>query len=466
MGSIWSAQDQQEFTQRGWSLDEADSQLKMLRDRGSSVSVFRPCTAGDGIHILSSEERHTTLGIGSKILSDRNMCSRFIPASGAASRMFAALQGELLQSEEKMLQQRAQDLPFWSNSQRELLESMSPVDRSLQAREWMIDPKVGWGHLPKGLIPFHRYPGGQVRSCFEEHFREWKLLAGDASLHFTVPQHYQQNINSLYQRKGVTTSIQSPSTDTLAWDIVSNAIARNSDGTLLFRPGGHGALLTNLGSIKTSFILIRNIDNVVPGGRMAARNKEQQILLGQCAKLVQERDALLSRLDCGAPRWLNDANEWLRMFDTNLGDTVTVERLIWSLDRPIRVAGMVVNEGAPGGGPFWIRKGNGRSVPSIVESSELPSGGLNRGTHYNPVDIVCNLQRFDGNRYNLQQFADQNRYLTCDKDWHGNAIRILERPGLWNGGMDEWLTQFIEVPSSTFAPVKTVFDLLDPIRRN
>lgn len=126
---------------------------------------------------------------------------------------------------------------------------------------------------------------------------------------------------------------------------------------------------------------------------------------------------------------------------------------------------MVLNEGAPGGGPFWIRQANGRTVPSIVESAELPAGGLTGGTHFNPVDLACSVQRADGSHYGILEFANQGRYFTGQKDWNGRSIRILERPGLWNGGMDEWLTQFIEVPSMTFAPVKTVFDLLDPIRR-
>ena len=155
---------------------------------------------------------------------------------------------------------------------------------------------------------------------------------------------------------------------------------------------------------------------------------------------------------------------WLVAFDTNASAVPDAEGLVALLDRPVRVAGMVLNEGAPGGGPFWIRQANGRVVPSIVESAELPEGGLSGGTHFNPVDLVCHVQRADGSRYDVLQFADQHRYFTGQKDWNGKSIRILERPGLWNGGMDNWLTEFVEVPAATFAPVKTVFDLLDPVR--
>jgi hypothetical protein len=330
----------------------------------------------------------------------------------------------------------------------------------------MLDAETGWGHLPKGLIPFHWYAKeGVSRSSFEEHATEWIALAGNAPLHFTVPERYQVQIESIWGGSDrITTSVQSPSTDTLAWDVEADAHARHGDGSLLFRPGGHGALLENLAGTETPFILIRNIDNVVPHRLMADRNEEQRVLLGWCAELASQRDVLLGRPDRGTKQWVEDTIAWLSPFDAHAGNTADADALVAILDRPVRVAGMVLNEGAPGGGPFWIRQANGRTVPSIVESAELPEGGLTGGTHFNPVDLACNVQRADGSQYDVLQFADQGRYFTGQKDWNGRSIRILERQGLWNGGMDEWLTQFIEVPAMTFAPVKTVFDLLDPIR--
>jgi hypothetical protein len=321
--------------------------------------------------------------------------------------------------------------------------------------------------LPKGLIPCHWYAKeGVSRSSFEEHATEWSALAENATLHFTVPERYQSQIESIWDGSDrITTSVQSPSTDTLAWDLESDTHARHVDGSLLFRPGGHGALLKNLAGIETPFILIRNIDNVVPYRLMADRNEEQRVLLGRCAELARQRDALLGRQDRGTKQWVEDAIAWLRPFDAHAGDDTNADALVALLDRPVRVAGMVLNEGAPGGGPFWIRQANGRTVPSIVESAELSAGALTGGTHFNPVDLACNVQRADGSDYDVLKFADPGRYITAQKDWNGRSIRILERPGLWNGGMDEWLTQFVEVPAMTFAPVKTVFDLLDPIRR-
>ena len=467
MGSNWTAQDQRAFSQLGWSLEEAESQSQKLQAPGPAVAVDRPCTAGDGIHVLTSGERLEAIDAGTAVLAKRALCTRFVPASGAASRMFAALRGAPNASVEATLQAQAQDFPFWSSCQREALEVLPPAERAEQARNWILDPETGWSHLPKGLIPFHRYADGKSRCSFEEHVEEWKLLAGNAPLHFTVPEHFTTRIQSIWSETGtaIATSVQSPSTDALAWDLDSGALARHEDGSLLFRPGGHGALLKNLAAIRTPFVLIRNIDNVVPERRMAARNEEQKVLLGRCAARVAARDILLNRSDLGSVAWMEDATTWLMAFDANASDVLDPNGLVALLDRPVRVAGMVLNEGAPGGGPFWIRQESGREVPSIVESAELPEGGLRGGTHFNPVDLVCHVQRADGSRYDVLQIADQHRYFTGQKDWNGKPIRILERPGLWNGGMDNWLTEFVEVPAATFAPVKTVFDLLDPVRR-
>ena len=466
MGTAWTARDKEAFSRRGWSLQEAESQSEKLQSAGHAIAVDRPCTEGDGIHVLTSKDREVARAAGVEVLLTANQCSRFVPASGAASRMFAALHRTLDPALEESLQQQAQAFPFWSTCQREALEALAPAERAVQARSWMLDAETGWSHLPKGLIPFHWYAQeGVSRSSFEEHATEWSALAGSAPLHFTVPERYQAHIESIWNGSDhINTSVQSPSTDTLAWDVEADAHARHADGSLLFRPGGHGALLKNLAGVETPFILIRNIDNVVPHRLMADRNEEQRVLLGRCAELARQRDALLGRSDRGTKQWVEDAIAWLRPFDAHAGHDTNADALVALLDRPVRVAGMVLNEGAPGGGPFWIRQANGRTVPSIVESAELPAGGLTGGTHFNPVDLACNVQRADGSQYDVLQFADQGRYFTGQKDLNGRSIRILERPGLWNGGMDEWLTQFIEVPAMTFAPVKTVFDLLDPIR--
>lgn len=465
MGLPWTAQDEADFEGRGWTLSEAQAQLNQLVAGGRSVAIVRPCSAGDGIHVLAEVERLRAIEAGVEVLEGSNDVACFVPASGAATRMFAPLRGERSRETDALLEVRVMLFPFWSSCQRDALAALRPEDRVNQAVEWILDGSTGWSHLPKGLIPFHRYADGVSRTSFEEHASEWELLAGEAPLHFTVSKDFQSEIESLFARSHhISTSIQLPETDTLAWDEASGDVARHADGRLLFRPGGHGALLRNLTQLDADFVFIRNIDNVVPAQRMPMRNQEQQVLLGHCASLVKERNALLNSALNGEADWQDRAFHWLRMFDERAFEYLSEEALIGLLNRPIRVAGMVVNEGAPGGGPFWIHQSNGSVVPSIVEGSELPTGGLTGGTHFNPVNLVCHGKDYKGHSYDLDGFTDGSRFFTGFKDWNGKAIRILERPGLWNGGMDGWLTRFVEVPVATFAPVKTLFDLLDDVR--
>ena len=183
MGTAWTAQDEEAFSKRGWSLQEAESQSEKLQSAGHAVAVDRPCTEGDGIHVLTSEDREVARAAGVEVLQTANQCSRFVPASGAASRMFAALHRTLDPALEESLQQQAQAFPFWSTCQREALEALAPAERAVQARSWMLDAETGWSHLPKGLIPFHWYAQeGVSRSSFEEHATEWSALAGSAPL--------------------------------------------------------------------------------------------------------------------------------------------------------------------------------------------------------------------------------------------------------------------------------------------
>lgn len=466
MGLPWTAQDEADFEGRGWTLSEAQAQLNQLVAGGRSVAIVRPCSAGDGIHVLAGVERTQAIEAGADVLEGSHDVACFVPASGAATRMFAPLRGERSRETDAQLEKHAMNFPFWSSCQRDALGALRPEDRAEQAVEWILDGSNGWSHLPKGLIPFHRYADGASRTSFEEHAAEWNLLAGEALLHFTVSKDFQSEIESLFAPSHhISTSIQLPETDTLAWDEASGDVARHADGRLLFRPGGHGALLRNLSQLDADFVFIRNIDNVVPTQLMPMRNQEQQALLGSCALLVKERNALLNSALNGEFDWQDRAVDWLRLFDERALGALSEEVLIGLLNRPIRVAGMVVNEGAPGGGPFWIRQSNGSVVPSIVEGAELPAGGLTGGTHFNPVNLVCHGKNHKGKPYDLSDFTDGSRFFTGVKDWNGKAIRILERPGLWNGGMDGWLTRFVEVPAATFAPVKTVFDLLDEVRQ-
>ena len=468
MSITWSEQDLADFSFRNWSIDAANLQREQVRQGANPVEAMGPCTAGDGLVVLSKGEKANAAESASRMLSSNDACIRFVPASGAASRMFALLRKPLSDSLRQRLDSEAVDFPFWTEAQRSSLRSLPALERSAAAVKWMLDEKSGLAHLPKGLIPFHQYTDGSVRNSFEEHVAEWQQLAGTAPIHFTVPQAFQAQIEGLFPASAnASTSVQMLQTDTLAWDVESNDLARHPDGSLLFRPGGHGALLANLHAVakNTSFILIRNIDNVVPAPSMAMRNSAESHLLGVCVDLTEQRDALLREADADDTRWKGRAVEWLSSFDRSVDENWSVSKLLEAIDRPIRVAGMVLNEGAPGGGPFWVRYSSGAISPAIVESAELPEGAIGQGTHFNPVDLICSVRRHDGTHYDLNEYAERTMFFTAKKDWQGRSIRILERPGLWNGAMAKWLTQFVEVPVETFAPVKTVVDLLHSGRR-
>jgi len=462
MKHAWSAQDLEDFQKRNWTTADADEQIECLLSGANAVDVTEACTLGKGIDQLTEEQRFHAAQCTANFPDLAKQTCRFVPASGAASRMFGALRKSLSPNIQKRLEQECDRFPFWTEKQRSHLRGLSGIERMELAIQWMLDPENGWSHLPKGLIPFHRYDGGVSMNSFQEHTAEWDQWMGEAPLHFTVPEDFQSEIAKIWPgRARVSLSTQHPETDALAWDLSTQSVARHADGRLLFRPGGHGALLKNLKQVAadTPFLLIRNIDNVVGANLMAKRNEEEAILLGECLRLTEERNALIANSNPNDAAWRERAKSWLIPFNSAIDDDA--EKLMEALDRPIRVAGMVRNEGAPGGGPFWVRHRSGWVAPAIVESAELPSGALGSGTHFNPVDLVCSTRRADGSTYDLDTFQDASMYFTAEKDWEGRPIRIYERPGLWNGSMANWLTRFIEVPSETFAPVKTVMDLLD-----
>ena len=463
MDNPWNEGDVRAFDLRQWPVEEAQRQREQLVQGGIPVDAVAPCIQGDGIFVLTDEDKRRAVKVFAELLASNLTLARFVPASGAASRMFAPLRGEMVEDVVRALATNGHRLPMF---QKEQYDQLSAADRATAMAKDLLAPNPGWSSLPKGLVPFHRYPAGDVRTPFEEHAHEWESLAPGHRLHFTVPSTYRSQIRSLLKEKGfdrVDFSVQSAETDTVALDLESKQLARDAQGELLFRPGGHGALLHNLNELQTDFVFIRNIDNVVPKHRMAARNEVQHWMGGEAYRLTNERNALVSSVNQGGQEALDDAAAWLDGFSKDTR-TLTRNQLLEALDRPIRVAGMVPNEGKAGGGPFWIRLKEGNAVPSIVEGAELKGGMLGQGTHFNPVDICCSLMDASGKPYDLNQFAAHDLFFTATKDWNGSSIRILERPGLWNGAMANWLTRFVEVPADTFAPVKSVLDLMEESR--
>ncbi len=499
-----SARDRAQLEQHGLDLTEAERQLDLLRQPPAPIRLLRPCTLGDGVRRLD-EVDGTVLERAWDAAAARGRLSKLVPASGAASRMFAPLvahhQGTGGEREAEACQRFRRDLPhfaFFPQVAERL--RLAHGARSLDAVDdhdlltQVLDEGLALAHKPKALIPFHRDPStGKGRTPLEEHLLESIGYIRDADghcrIHFTVGNPHLAEIRSylafdpnrlLIDREEVfeiAFSTQSPATDTLALDANAQPF-RKDDGDLLLRPGGHGALLANLQRIGGDVVVIKSIDNVVPAARQATVAKNLRRLLGHLLRLEKLAHQALARLhepDCSeravddALRLLadelnvNNAREVLRR-DADTKRTFALDRL----HRPLRACGVVLNEGEPGGGPFWVCEEDGRVSPQIVESAQVDQrdaeqrATFSRATHFNPVLLACSLRDHEGNAYDLPRFADPNRAFVAEKTQQGRPLRALEHPGLWNGAMAHWNTVFFEVPTAVFAPVKTVFDLLRP----
>ena len=464
---LFSPRDLQQMASMGLDPGEAARQVALFRNPPPHTHVVRPCRPGDGIRSLTPAE-HAALLARFDAAAREERIGKFVPASGAATRMFQDLLG--------FLSAPANTEP--SPAVRTFFENL---DR------FAFRGDLGaYANLPKGLLPFHRYPEG-ARTPFEEHLVEaaTQIRSGDGRclLHFTVsPEHQDRfeqllgRVRSVYEERfdcrfSVSFSTQRRSTDTLAVD-PENRPFRLADGSLLFRPGGHGALLENLNELGRQgwdIVLLKNIDNVVPDARKPVVHLWKR-LLGGCLLSLRERIfGLLDRLEAGDDATSAEATELLeRDLSRPLPEQVGAGFLIDALDRPLRVCGVVRNQGEPGGGPFWVRSSSGEISPQIVEISQIDSRDpeqreiLQASTHFNPVDIACGLLDRHGRPYDLHRFVDPSTVFIAEKSHEGRPLKALERPGLWNGAMAGWNTVFVEVPDATFAPVKTVLDLLRP----
>ena len=504
-----TASDLELLARRGLTVEEVHRQAGLLRDAPPPVEVLKPATVGDGIERLTAQQVDS---LRQRWRSRDASTAKFVPASGAASRMFAALialrqalatagASSALAREHREIAEllrRCRDL--WPFTLPPPIRGSDDVARVLD--HLLGEEGLGLQHLPKGLLPFHRHPAGPA-SAFEEQLREGALyLRGEDSrtraalrFHFTVsPEHRDDFARHLEQLRpaievaanaslGVEFSVQSPATDTVALD-VGGRLARDRLGALLLRPGGHGALLDNLAAATATAdcVFVKNIDNVLPHDRLDEVVAWKQVLGGRLLELRELLHRSLVRLEralqaVAEPALLADEisavrDDYLRGFGTlppGLDESAAVgdperelaRRWIDRLDRPLRVCGMVRNEGKPGGGPFWVAE---RGL-QIVESAEIGVDSrevLQRSTHFNPVDLAVCARDRHGRPYDLHRYVDARRVFVADKSHDGRPVRALERPGLWNGAMSDWNTAFIEVPASTFAPVKTVFDLVDP----
>jgi hypothetical protein len=335
----------------------------------------------------------------------------------------------------------------------------------------------------KGLVIFHRYPE-ELCTAFDEHLMESVAYAkqadGRCRVHFTLAPNHVERVKSYldyrvssfeYDQFELSYSTQDPSTDTLALT-QNNEPFRDSSGSLVFRPSGHGALIHNLQRLSADVIFIKNIDNVTVQSNLADTVFYKQILGGVLLELRAEVFDLLNRLD-NDDRALDEALDFIQAwFQPGLSMGMTREQLVQyaklRLDRPLRVCGMVRNEGEPGGGPFWVRMQGGYISKQIVERSQVDVNDpsqmkiLSSSTHFNPVDLACSIRKRNGENYHLDEFIDYTAGFVTEKFQQGSVLKALEWPGLWNGAMALWNTVFVEVPISTFNPVKTVNDLLRP----
>ena len=465
--------------------------------------LLRPATVGDGIRKLGEGESRALRREYEDSLSETSVC-KFVPASGAASRMFrdlGALRGAfsseeavLNPEEEKTLERLlsgATRFPFGSLLEERLGKSLEKVASSGNFRlvldTLLGSDGLGYGNVPKGLVPFHSY-GGERRTAFCEHFREaleYISSRGRASMHFTIPPAFagefaqeEEKTVSYFSSEGisfdVTYSFQDPETDTIAVTM-DNVPVKDADGSLLRRPAGHGALLKNLNELSYDCIFIKNIDNVAKEALLPDTVKWKKtlggLLLSIRRRVLRYAEALSSRrvpesLEREIVSFCREEllMELPREF-SGLSEAGRMNRLLQSLDRPVRVCGVVKNVGEPGGGPFWVEGEQGESL-QIVESAEIDHNSSSQrriwenSTHFNPVDIVCGVKNFKGEKFSLPDFVDPEAGIITEKTSGAVKIKALELPGLWNGSMSGWITVFVEVPSTTFNPVKTVWDLL------
>ncbi len=493
--------------ERGSHLEDVIQQIGYFKKGFPYLQVVEAATPGNGILCVADSEIEKYIGEFENALTKGLSVLKFVPASGAASRMFKALFSSLDElkagaSEEDVLLKDKDTRGFFWNITRfafyddliSALENHNLEPSLVNYLESLLTEKgLGYGNLPKGLLKFHKY-GENSRTPFEEHLVEGANYACDngnvVRLHFTVsPEHESaftrllRNVGPLYEQNyGVTFEVgfskQKPSTDTIAVDL-NNEPFLEKDGSLLFRPGGHGALLENLNDLDQDIIFIKNIDNVVPDRLKGTTYSYKKALAGillhyqkhifQFQKELNEKHytAIDSAILAEAANFLENTLNTKpaeNQYYTEKEDLFIYLREKYN--RPIRVCGMVKNEGEPGGGPFWARNSDGTVSLQIAESVQIDHSNpvqqkiARHATHFNPVDLVCGVKNYKCEKFNLLNFRDPNTGFISQKSKDGRDLKAQELPGLWNGAMSDWNTIFVEVPIETFNPVKTVNDLL------
>ena len=509
--SAWSASDLEQMSRRGISIEEIRRQLEIFRRPAPVTRLERPCQLEDGIQKVQDEDEDKLIKEWRQ-LAESGRLAKFVPASGAATRMFrdmkTALQGltdgSIESTDSELMHRLASALPefpFWERLQ-SVSSSGEPSFELVPGREKvrllllsLLEPSgLGLATLPKALIEFHLYESGPRTAFVEQLFEGTTYLAaegGTCRYHFTVsPEHvaaFEEALSSAApmiesqtgKKLEVSFSTQSPSTDTLAVDLENRPFRLEGD-ELLFRPAGHGSLIENLSRFDGDVVFIKNIDNIAPQRQHADSGHWKRLIAGKLGQLQRNISGLAHRLELACTDQLVDeALDFLRdelsvQVDREAlaPDLLTKRKEVLDLlDRPLRVCGVVRNEGQPGGGPFWVQQPKRGLTCQIVEAAQVDHDDpaqqeiWSSSTHFNPTDMVCGLKSRKGEPYDLSRFIDPKMSFVTEKSHEGRPLRALERPGLWNGAMAGWNTVFVEIPLSTFTPVKTVFDLLAPEHR-
>ncbi len=504
----------QQIKSKGLTQEKIINQLTIFKKGLPKINLKEAASINNGISVIDEKSKNDFI-FYYEYKRNKIAILKFVPASGAATRMFKFL-FEFLEkhnpnketinayinkhkaSEVLLFLVGIEKQPFYEDVLKKTkirypnYDSFSNDDKVLTLIKMLLDKdKLNYSFVPKGLFPFHKYKD-HIASAFEEHLFEAALYAssnGVAKLHFTISEQHKtvfesefKRIQNIVETKTKTSfkisfSYQKKSTDTIAVNL-NNEPFKNEDGSLYFRPSGHGALLENLNDLDADLIFIKNIDNVVVFQYEEEVAQYKKMLAGILLKIQEETFAQIEKLINLKlnEEELNTIAQFLRAklnvvvsseFE-KYSNSYKIDYLLEKLDRPIRVCGMVVNEGEPGGGPFWVKDESGNISLQIVESSQINKADkhqksiLKNATHFNPVDLVCGIKNYKGETFNLQKYVDSKSAFITTKTLKGKQLKALERPGLWNGGMAFWNTILVEVPLVSFNPVKTINDLIKP----
>ena len=496
-------QDLNQIAAKGISEEKLNKQIEEFKTGFPFLKLDSAAAIDHGIFAPNEEETSKYVSSWNDYKSDGHAIVKFVPASGAARRMFKDLfafldadydvpttdfEREFFDNLKKFAFRKELCGVCHDTDGKCMKELAADGQYKTVVRNLLTETGLNYGQLPKGLLLFHSYEDGP-RTPMEEHLVEAALYAssnGEANVHFTVSHDHielfkkkvaekQDKYEKMFGvRYNISFSEQKPSTDTVAVN-PDNTLFRNADGSMLFRPGGHGALIENLNDIDADVVFIKNIDNVVPDRLKDETVKYKNVIAGILVETQEKAFSYLRKLDTGKYTH-EDLEEIIRFVQRTLccrkpdikelEDAELVIYLKQKLNRPMRVCGVVKNVGEPGGGPFLTYNQDGTISPQILESSQIDKSNeeymrmFKEGTHFNPVDLVCALKDYKGNRFDLTKYVDKTTGFISSKSKNGKDLKALELPGLWNGAMSDWNTIFVEVPLGTFNPVKTVNDLL------